>query len=196
MFRPLWIFPGLCASLLFSGCAYIHFGRLPAGTRDNAAAQESMDLRTEKKILQQELAIARKENDALRNSLNDRQSAPSISEPAGKLAAAYREISALRATVTQLNTELLAQKEARAQMEKKLAMMQSQMIQEAQRPVPATQIMALSSLRERSASSVAEIDLARLRNAGLLGASETPTAVLKSKTREAANTTDQGLTRR
>src|ERR1017187_7534759 len=59
--------------LAFSGCGYVHFGKLPTalatdGTLDAAYS----DLSTRHKMLQQELAIARKEGDALRAALDNR----------------------------------------------------------------------------------------------------------------------------
>ncbi len=62
------------AGLLLSGCGYVHFGRLPevAPAPDAALAAENANLRMEKKMLQQELALARKEGIALRDAMEKR----------------------------------------------------------------------------------------------------------------------------
>ena len=46
------------AGLTLSGCGYVHFGSLPPS--DPRVVQENTDLRLERSILQQELAIVRK----------------------------------------------------------------------------------------------------------------------------------------
>ena len=58
--------------LLLSGCGYVHFGPLPeapsatpTGRGDDQLRQENTDLRLEKKMLQQELALSRAQGDAL-----------------------------------------------------------------------------------------------------------------------------------
>jgi len=100
------VFPFACLLLLTAGCNYIHFGRLDriAGARDAALAGENSDLRTERKMLQQELAIARKENEALRVAI-DVRAAPSSSELSGKLEDATRELATLRANYARLQSE-------------------------------------------------------------------------------------------
>jgi hypothetical protein len=100
------VFPLACLLLLTAGCNYIHFGRLDriAGARDTALAGENSDLRTERKMLQQELAIAHKENEALRVAI-DVRSAPSSSELARKLEDATRELATLRANYARLQSE-------------------------------------------------------------------------------------------
>ena len=54
---------------LLAGCNYVHFGRLPTAASDPAVAQENADLRSEKKLLQQELALTRREGETLRAAL-------------------------------------------------------------------------------------------------------------------------------
>lgn len=59
-------------ALLLSGCGYVHFGRLPEAARplgDAKAAEAYANLSTENKILKQELALARREGEALRVAL-------------------------------------------------------------------------------------------------------------------------------
>jgi chromosome segregation ATPase len=87
--------------LAFSGCGYVHFGKLPTalatdGTLDAAYS----DLSTRHKMLQQELAIARKEGDALRAALDNRTDGSG--ELTARLTEATRELATLRASYAKL----------------------------------------------------------------------------------------------
>ena len=83
------------ALLTLSGCAYVHFGRLPPSSPQ--LTQENSDLRLEKTILQQELAIAHKEGDALRTALTAQAGGGAReNELASKLEATSRELADLR----------------------------------------------------------------------------------------------------
>ena len=87
--------------LVLSGCGYVHFGRLPTavatdGTLDTAYS----DLSTRQKMLQQELAIARKEGDALRAALDNRTDGSG--ELTARLTETTRELAALRASYAKL----------------------------------------------------------------------------------------------
>lgn len=103
----------LGAGLLLSGCGYVHFGRLPepAPTPNAALASENTNLRMEKKMLQQELALARKEGIALRDALEKR--APVVggvqvgtqSALATRLKETTDELTNLRAQYAQLERE-------------------------------------------------------------------------------------------
>lgn len=103
----------LGAGLLLSGCGYVHFGRLPemAPAPDAALAAENANLRMEKKMLQQELALARKEGIALRDALEKR--APVVggvqvgsqSALATRLKETTDELTNLRAQYAQLERE-------------------------------------------------------------------------------------------
>ncbi len=91
----------LLSLLLFSGCGYVHFGKLPTavatgGTLDTAYS----DLSTQHKLLQQELTIARKEGDALRAALDNRKDGSS--ELTARLTEATHELAALRANYAKL----------------------------------------------------------------------------------------------
>jgi LysM repeat protein len=98
----------LVLSPLLAGCGYIHFGRRPEAatvTGDAALAQAYSSLGTEHKILKQELALARKEGDALRVAL-DRASGGSASpEMTERLKEATRELATLRASYAKLKLE-------------------------------------------------------------------------------------------
>lgn len=93
--------------LALTGCNYIHFGRLPTVVSDQQLASENTDLRVQKKILQQELALSHKEGDALRALLENR-SAPAgaaAQELAAKLNETTRELAALRVSYSRLQEQ-------------------------------------------------------------------------------------------
>lgn len=96
------------ASVLFSGCGYVHFGRLPeapaTSMRDSRSAEAYTNLSTEHKILKQELALARKEGDTLRTAL-ERASAGSGSDLAKRLSETSAELATLRASYARLQVE-------------------------------------------------------------------------------------------
>jgi len=89
-----------------AGCNYIHFGRLDRITGDAALAAENADLRTEQKLLKEELAIAHKEGDALRAEL-DRPPAggPASEQLVAKLNETTHELATLRANYARLQSE-------------------------------------------------------------------------------------------
>lgn len=96
--------------LLLSGCGYVHLGRLPAPTTtvigDDKLLRENSDLKTEKKILQQELALTRAQGDALRFALENRNSDGDTSKRlVEKLNETSRELALLRTSYAQLQTE-------------------------------------------------------------------------------------------
>jgi len=83
----------------------IHFGRhnVPASS---GLVDENTDLRIEKKILKQELLLAYKEEQALRQALENRQTGRSNDSQLGRqLQEANRELSDLRNNLSRLKTE-------------------------------------------------------------------------------------------
>lgn len=97
------------AASLFSGCGYVHFGRLPetapaAPMRDSKSAEAYTNLSTEHKILKQELALARKEGDTLRTAL-ERASGGGGSDLAKRLSETSAELATLRASYARLQVE-------------------------------------------------------------------------------------------
>ncbi|MBM3852681.1 MAG: LysM peptidoglycan-binding domain-containing protein [Verrucomicrobia bacterium] len=101
---------GLIVATLVSGCGYEHFGRReanPAAGGDAALAAAYSNLSTEYKILKQELALARKEGDALRAAV-DRGGAVSSVEAAARLNETTRELAALRVSYAKLQAERAA----------------------------------------------------------------------------------------
>lgn len=95
----------LILPLFWSGCGYVHFGRLPANTGDSEVQRENSDLRLEKKLLQQELALVRKESGALRSALEAKDSGTPDTALVAKLAASTRELAALRASYAELQSQ-------------------------------------------------------------------------------------------
>ncbi len=97
--------------LALTGCGYVHFGRMPtpmAGQGDAAMAAAYTNLATEHKILKQELALARKEGDALRSALDRSGSGSagvSAAEVSARLSDTTRELAALRASYAKLQGE-------------------------------------------------------------------------------------------
>jgi nucleoid-associated protein YgaU len=106
---------GLPAILALSGCGYVHVGRVPAHPEapapisvvtDEKLTQENTDLRLEKKMLQQELALARAQQDALRMTIENRAAdGDTSSRLVEKLNQTSRELASLRAGYAQLQSE-------------------------------------------------------------------------------------------
>lgn len=96
----------LVALANLTGCGYVHFGRLdrPVTGTDAEIVAENTDLKIERKILQQELALARREGDALRSALESRNSG-SDTEMAAKLRETTRELASLRADYARLQAD-------------------------------------------------------------------------------------------
>lgn len=96
--------------MLLGGCGYVHFGRPPASAAvagDAAMAQAFTDLALEHKILKQELALARKEGEALRRALDRGEaSAPTgENELTARLNETTRELATLRVSYARLQAE-------------------------------------------------------------------------------------------
>jgi nucleoid-associated protein YgaU len=93
----------LAFTMLATGCRYVHFGRPERFRTDAKLSVENADLRMEKKLLQQELAIARKEGDALRAAVDrPREGAADL---VTQLNETTRELAALRASYARLKAE-------------------------------------------------------------------------------------------
>ena len=116
------------ALLALSGCGYVHVGRLPEPTTTNVIGdekllQENGDLRAEKKILQQELAITRAQGDALRSAIENRAADGDTSRRlVDRLSETTRELSLLRSNYAQLQAQRAANNPAEiAELKAKLA---------------------------------------------------------------------------
>ena len=99
------------ALLAFSGCGYVHFGRAPdrapaAPVGDEQLLKDNSNLRLEKKILQQELALTRAQGDALRMAIENRTADGDTSKRlTQKLTQTTRELATLRADYLKLQSE-------------------------------------------------------------------------------------------
>jgi chromosome segregation ATPase len=101
---------GLLATLALSGCGYVHLGRVPEPVTtvvgDEKLLKENNDLRLEKKMLQQELALTRSQGDALRTAIENRTADGDTSKRlADKLTDTSRELALLRSSYAKLQTE-------------------------------------------------------------------------------------------
>jgi len=97
----------LVALACLPGCGFVHFGRMQAPASTNPALiGENTDLRMEKNLLQQELAIAHREGKTLRDALGNRSDVSgSQGELAQRLNEASRELSVLREDYARLQGE-------------------------------------------------------------------------------------------
>jgi len=98
---------------LLGGCGYVHLGKLPEAPAtqvqvmgDEQLTKENSDLKLEKKLLQQELAITRAQGDALRMAIENRAADGDTSKRlTEKLTATTRELATLRAGYARLQLE-------------------------------------------------------------------------------------------
>ena len=99
------------AFLALSGCGYVHLGKLPDAPPptvmgDEQLLKENTNLRTEKKILQQELALTRAQGDALRSAIENRTADGDTSKRlTEKLNQTTRDLATLRADYAKLQME-------------------------------------------------------------------------------------------
>ena len=101
--------PAALAVLALSGCGYVHVGKLPEPAKtvlgDDKLIKENSDLRTEKKILQQELLLTRAQSDALRFAIENRSAdGDTTRRLTDKLAETAKELASLRANYAQLQS--------------------------------------------------------------------------------------------
>ncbi len=106
----LWV--SVPAMLVLSGCGYVHLGRRPAPVTvttvvgDEKLLKDNSDLRLEKKILQQELALTRAQGDALRMAIENRAADGDTSKRlVEKLNQTSGELAKLRASYATLQQE-------------------------------------------------------------------------------------------
>jgi len=97
--------------LLLGGCGYVHFGSPPTAPRatvigDEKLMRENSDLRLEKKMLQQELALTRSQGEALRMAIENRAADGDTSRKlVERLNESSRELALLRASYATLQRE-------------------------------------------------------------------------------------------
>jgi nucleoid-associated protein YgaU len=145
---------------LLTGCGFVHFGRLPEpsyGGSDAAAAQAFSSLSTSHKMLQQELALARKEGETLRVALERAQGQAAPGDAGQRMAELSSELASLRASYAKLQVERAAGGAAPAapgqlaQIEEKLA----------------ASLRNYTQLQEENARLRRELDRTRSENSGL-----------------------------
>jgi nucleoid-associated protein YgaU len=136
--------------LVFAGCGYIHFGRLPSPTAAVGDPTGYTDLLTEQKILKRELALARKEGDALRAALE--RGGTTSPDLAAQLGQATRELAALRADRAKLQTGNASPAQL-SEIEEKLA----------------TSLRNYTQLQEENARLRTDLERARAENTLLTG---------------------------
>jgi len=106
-FAPFVLLP---LALTLGGCGYVHVGRLPEAPAstvgDPQLHKENSDLRLEKKLLQQELALSRAQGDALRLAIENRAADGDTSRRlTERLAETSRELAEVRASYAALKSE-------------------------------------------------------------------------------------------
>lgn len=153
-------FTGLLSLMtLLTGCGFVHFGRLPepvVGGSDAAAVQAYSTLSTNHKILQQELALARKEGETLRVALEKAQGQPTTGDAGGRISELTSELAGLRANYAKLQAERAAgggsaSSGQLAQVEEKLA----------------ASLRNYTQLQEENSRLRRELDRTRSENSGL-----------------------------
>jgi nucleoid-associated protein YgaU len=161
--RPVCAPLALLSLLVFSGCGYVHFGRLPktpVGGGDAALSTAYSNLSTEHKILKQELVLARREGDTLRVALERAGSGTASGDFVARLNETSRELATLRASYARLQAERSAPgagndpralAAAKSELEEKLAV--------SQRYDP--------QLQEENVRLRTEVDRTRTENLGL-----------------------------
>ncbi len=140
---PHRLFLAATALLLTSGCGYIHFGRIPEERRGGEALHNAFtDVVTRQKILMQELEIARKERDTLRDALERGAGPAATTDLARQLEKTAQELADLRVAHRTLQNERAG----------------------AAAPAPNTNALALQDENRRLQE---ELDRARRQNADL-----------------------------
>lgn len=164
---------GALSLTLFSGCGYVHFGRnqMPAAN-DPALVVENTDLRTEQKILKQELGLARKEGQALRDALENRQLTTGdqnelakrlheVTTELGTVRASYAKLQAQRsqpASGTMGSTDNFGAAEQIANLKTELGISKDKLAQS---------LRAMAPLQQENTQLREEVDRVRHENAGL-----------------------------
>lgn len=159
--RPARALLTLLAPVLFTGCGYIHFGRLPTAPAtggDAAMATAYSNLSTEHKILKQELVLARREGDTLRVALERAGSGAGSGDLIARMNESSRELAALRANYAKLQADrsstapgARALTAARSDLEEKLA----------------ASLRNYTQLQEENARLKGEVDRTRAENLAL-----------------------------
>lgn len=149
-----------------AGCSYVHFGSPERFKTDSRLITENSDLRIEKKLLQQELAIARKEGETLRAALDrPQEGAPEL---IARLNETTRELAELRASYARLQGERERLQPGRGgggETAPQLAALQAQL--GATEDQLAQSLRTYTELQEENTRLRTSIDQARAENAAL-----------------------------
>jgi nucleoid-associated protein YgaU len=140
-----------------SGCGYVHFGRMPATATasGDGSAEAYTNLLTEQKILKQELALARKEGDALRAAV---ERGPAASpELLNRMNETTRELATLRATHAKLQAG-----QSTGTVDPAIGVRLSDLEEKL-----ATSLRNYTQLQEENARLRTDLERARAENAGL-----------------------------
>ncbi len=164
--RPRRIFFPLSALTLFvfSGCGYVHIGKMPETPAtvvgDEQLQKENTDLRLEKKLLEQELAITRSQGAALRSAIENRTADGDTSKRlTEKLNDTTRELATLRASYAKIQLERSAANPAEmAALQTKLGRAEEQL---------AGSLRNYTQLQEEIGRLRAEVDRTRTENVAL-----------------------------
>lgn len=152
---------------LLSSCGYVHVGRLPAPAAtpivaDERLARENTDLRLEKKLLQQELALTRAQGEALRRAIENRAADGDTSRRlTERLNETTRDLAALRADYAQLQQDRDAAVASAAEshsLRDRLAVTEEKL---------AASLQASSALEQEVAQLRREVDRTRAENLAL-----------------------------
>ncbi len=168
--RFLRAFVALLPVLALSGCGYVHFGRLPvAAAADGPIDVAYTNLSTQHKILQAELALARKEGDALRAALDNRGDGGGASQLTARLTETTRELASLRASYAKLSAARVSgpANVADPELAAKLSATEEKL---------ATSLRSFTQMQEENARLRTEVDQTRAENTTLTAQVKTITA--------------------
>lgn len=147
----------LALLLLLTGCGSLRSGKTVPGTTDLATLRAMTDLATERKMLKQELELARRDGDALRSALER------AGQPGGetvlerRLAETSRELTQLRASYSTLQTNLA--NEATAPLREENQRLRTEIAQaRAENKTLAEQLKIAREMQQQAEASLAQLN--------------------------------------
>jgi chromosome segregation ATPase len=152
------------ALVALNGCGYVRFGKPPATTPagplgDEQLLKENASLRTEKKILQQELALTRAQGDALRMAVENRTADGDTSKRlVEKLNQTTRDLATLRADYAKLQADRASAPAELADLKSKLGSTEDQL---------AASLKNYTQLQEEIGRIRTDLDQTRAENTAL-----------------------------
>ena len=153
---------------LLAGCSLTHFRRGTSNvelTGEAAPAQAVAELSLERKVLQQELALARKEGDALRTALDHNPTGGRSPESVARLNETTRELATLRASYAKLSAERAASNAA-AKTASDAVSASGAKVSELEEKL-ATSLRTYTQLQEETAQLRTDLERARHENVAL-----------------------------